>query len=153
MKVGAPAVANDPSGIAMLGTEVWFGRQVGMLNTEALRRTDCIAAKRAISNSTEAANSTRAWAWLISEDNSRRSQLAAGRAYVRLDLQAARSGLAIHPNSQVLQEFSAMDAAYAAFHREVQVDAPARVQMFARLGYAPRPDPAPRRPLRRVVRT
>ncbi|MBC8058901.1 MAG: twin-arginine translocation pathway signal protein [Rhizobiales bacterium] len=152
MKLGAPAVAADPSGIALLGTEVWFGRQLGMLAAEKLRRTDGIAATRAVTSSIEAALGTRTWVWLASADNARRSQLAAGRAYLRLDLQAAQSGLAIHPNSQVLQEFSAMDAAYAAFHREVRVAAPARVQMLVRVGYAARPDPAPRRPVTRVVR-
>ena len=151
-RIGAPAVAADPSGITLLGTEVWFGRQFGMLTQEKMARIDGIGAQRAIKNSTEAAKSTRAWVWLASTDNSRRTQLLAGRSYLRLNLQATAAGLALQPNSQVLQEFSAMSDAYAAFHREVNVSAPGRVQMFARLGYAALPDPAPRRAVERILR-
>jgi hypothetical protein len=152
MRVGAAAVAAEPSGIAVTGTMAWFGRQLGMLDAAALRRTDGVAAKSAIDSSIEAANHTHAWAWLTSADNSRRAQIEAGRAYVRTDLAAAQLGLAIHPNSQVLQEFEAMSALYGRFHAEVGVAQPARVQMFVRLGYAARPEPAPRRPLGRLVR-
>lgn len=104
MRVGAPAVAKEPSGIALLGTEVWLGRELGLLAPASLARVDGIAARRAVDTSIHPANSTRAWAWLVSPDNSRRSQLESGRAYVRLSLQAAQSGLAVHPNSQVLQD-------------------------------------------------
>lgn len=152
MRVGAAAVAAEPSGVAVTGTMAWFGRQFGMLGPEALRKTDGVAARTAIDSSTEAATHTHAWAWLSSADNSRRTQIEAGRAYMRTDLAAAQLGLAIHPNSQVLQEFEAMSTLYEQFHAEVGVAQPGRVQMFVRLGYAARPEPAPRRPLGRLVR-
>ncbi|MCV2355697.1 twin-arginine translocation pathway signal protein [Paucibacter sp. B2R-40] len=153
MRVGAAAVAAEPSGVAVTGTMAWFGRQLGMLGPEALRKTDGVAARTAINSSAEAAAHTHAWAWLSSADNSRRTQIEAGRAYLRTDLAAAQLGLAIHPNSQVLQEFEAMSALYDRFHAVVGVAQPARVQMFVRLGYAARPEPAPRRPLSRLVHT
>jgi hypothetical protein len=152
MRVGAAAVAAEPSGVAVTGTMAWFGRQLGMLDPAALRKTDGVAAKSAVDSSIEAANHTHAWAWLSSADNSRRTQIEAGRAYLRADLAAAQLGLAIHPNSQVLQEFEAMSTLFGQFHAEVGVAQPARVQMFVRLGYAARPEPAPRRPLGRLVR-
>ena len=152
IRLGAPAVAAEPSGIAVLGTDVWFGRKLGIINQSALHNTDGIAARRAIKESTDAANHTHAWMWMVSADNSRRSQLEAGRAYMRVDLTAASLGLAIQPNSQVLQEFEAMRLAYQDFHREVEVKEPARVQMLARIGYADRPSPAPRRSVASVVR-
>ena len=71
---------------------------------------------------------------------------------MRADLAAASLGLALHPNSQVLQEFAEMAALYSRFHAEVGVREPSRVQMFMRLGHAIRPEPAPRRPLARLVR-
>ncbi|MBC7941952.1 MAG: twin-arginine translocation pathway signal protein [Chitinophagaceae bacterium] len=151
-RVGAAAVAAEPSGIAVTGTMAWFGRQLGMLSPQALSKTDGVAAKTAIDGSIKAAQRTHAWAWLISTDNSRRTQIEAGRAYMRTDLAAAQLGLAIHPNSQVLQEFQAMSALYHRFHAETGVELPARVQMFVRLGYAARPEPAPRRLLGRLVR-
>ncbi len=151
-RVGASAVEAEPSGIALLGPTVWLGRHFGLLGAEQMRRTDGLAAKTAISQSEDAARHTHAWAWLTSADNSRHAQLEAGRAYLRTDLAAAAAGLAIHPNSQVLQEFQEMAGLYRGFHDEVGVAAPARVQMFFRLGHAERPDPAPRRPLARLVR-
>jgi hypothetical protein len=152
MRVGAAAVAAEPSGIAVTGTMAWFGRQLGMLDAAALRDTGGVAARRAIEGSIDAATHTHAWGWLSSADNSRRLQIEAGRAYLRADLAAAQLGLAIHTNSQVLQEFEAMSTLYRQFHDEVGVRAPARVQMLVRLGHAARPGPAPRRPLARFVR-
>jgi hypothetical protein len=131
---------------------VWWGEKLGMLDMASLRKTDGVAAKTAVDTSVDAAQNTHAWAWLISADNSRRSQIEAGRAYLRTDLAAASLGLAIQPNSQVLQEFPEMAELYSSFHKEVTVTQPSRVQMFVRLGYASRPDPAPRRPLDLLVR-
>lgn len=152
MRVGTAAVAAEPSGIAVTGTLAWIGQRLGMLDAAELRRTDGVAAKAAVDASIEAATQTHAWAWLVSSDNSRRTQIEAGRAYLRTDLAAAQLDLAIQPNSQVLQEFESMAAQYRNFHAEVGVAAPARVQMFVRLGYAARPGPAPRRTLQRIVR-
>jgi hypothetical protein len=152
IRLGAQAVAAEPSGIAALGTDVWWGRTLGLLSPSSLRNTDGMAAHRAIKDSIDAANHTHAWIWLVSADNSRRSQLETGRAYLRTDLTAAALGLAIQPNSQVLQEFVEMRELYQAFHREVEITAPSRVQMLARVGYATRPGPAPRRQVTSVVR-
>lgn len=152
MRVGADAVAAEPSGVALTGTTVWFGRKLGLLDPASLRRTDGIAAKTAVDTSVDAARNTHAWAWLRSADNSRRTQIEAGRAYMRTDLAAASLGLAIHPNSQVLQEFPEMADLYNRFHAEVGVVQPSRVQMLVRLGYASRPESAPRRPVARLVR-
>jgi hypothetical protein len=152
MRVGADAVAAEPSGIAVTGTMAWFGSKLGLLDIASLRRTDGVAAKTAIDSSVDAARDTPARAWLSSTDNSRRSQIEAGRAYLRTDLAAASLGLAIHPNSQVLQEFPEMAELYSRFHAEVAVAQPSRVQMFVRLGHASRPEPAPRRKLDQFVR-
>jgi hypothetical protein len=152
MRVGTDAVAAEPSGVSVLGTMAWWGSKLGMLDPASLSRTDGVAAKTAVDTSVDAAQNTHAWAWLISADNSRTSQIEAGRAYLRMDLAAASLGLAIQPNSQVLQEFPEMAELYTSFHEEVGANQPSRVQMFVRLGYASRPEPAPRRPLGRLVR-
>jgi hypothetical protein len=152
VRLGAQAVAAEPSGIAALGTGVWWGRTLGLLSPSSLRNTDGMAAHRALKESIDAADNTHAWIWLVSADNSRRTQIETGRAYLRTDLTAAALGLAIQPNSQVLQEFTEMRQLYENFHREVGVTAPSRVQMLARIGYATRPNPAPRRAVASVVR-
>jgi hypothetical protein len=96
--------------------------------------------------------------WL-SGTNRRTDQLAAGRAYVRLQLKASELGLDVHPMSQALQEFPEMTPHYARAH-ELMLGLPApagaqdaTVQMFCRVGYASTPAmPTPRRPMAAFVR-
>jgi len=92
--------------------------------------------------------------WLAGEDNARTTQLKAGRAYVRLQLQATAAGVDMHPLSQALQEFPEMRASSEALHRELGVDpASGPVQMLARAGYALAPaGPSPRRDLASMLR-
>jgi hypothetical protein len=87
--------------------------------------------------------------WLASTDRSRESQVAAGRAYARMHLQATAAGVDMHPLSQALQEFAQMQGPYAAVHRQLGVDpAVAAVQMLSRVGYAEKAaGPSPRRGL------
>ncbi len=91
--------------------------------------------------------------WLTGR-NRRADQVNAGRAYVRLQLQATALGVGMHPMSQALQEFAEMAPHYERAH-QLMLARPApktaddeTVQMFCRLGYTAAPAPAtPRRPL------
>lgn len=91
--------------------------------------------------------------WLAGR-NRRADQVNAGRAYVRLHLQATALGVGMHPMSQALQEFAEMAPHYDRAHQLIlgrpapkTADEPT-VQMFCRLGYTATPAPAtPRRPL------
>jgi hypothetical protein len=86
--------------------------------------------------------------WLSTADNSRTTQMLAGRAYVRLQLAATALGLRMHPLSQALQEYPEQANNYKAIHQLLAGnDTGATVQMWTRLGYAPEADPAPRRGL------
>jgi hypothetical protein len=94
----------------------------------------------------------------ITGSNTRADQIEAGRAYVRLQLQATAQGIGMHPMSQALQEFPEMKPHYEQAHQLVlKQGAPrnaqdATVQMFCRIGYAPSPASAtPRRPLAKFV--
>ena len=91
------------------------------------------------------AASARAFVWLVNDHDGRASELNAGRAYARLALKTAELGLAIHPWSQTLQEFSEMRSLYEEVHRLIGEGK--RVQMLARAGYADPVIPAPRRGL------
>ena len=89
---------------------------------------------------------TPAFFWMVTEGNDRRTQVNAGRAYVRAQLAATAHGLAMQPLSQALQEYPEMALPYAQVHELVQAPAPRfTVQMWARLGHAPAVGPAPRR--------
>ena len=78
--------------------------------------------------------------------NDRATQVRAGRAYARAQLAATAHGLSMHPLQQALQEYPEQAPHYAAIHALLGA-APGRntVQMWARLGYAPPVEPAPRR--------
>jgi len=87
--------------------------------------------------------------WLASPGRDRPAQVAAGRAYVRMHLQATAAGADMHPLSQALQEFPEMRGPYETVHRLLGVDpAVGAVQMLARVGVALEPaKPSPRRGL------
>jgi hypothetical protein len=91
--------------------------------------------------------------WLAG-GNRRADQVNAGRAYVRLQLQATALGVGMHPMSQALQEFAEMAPHYERAHQLMlgrgapKTADDETVQMFCRLGYTATPAPAtPRRPL------
>ena len=153
MRVGADAVAANPSGLPLLGTQIWWGRQLGIVNPAFLLDSKGEAAKQALDGMTTLFTSgTSAWVWLAG-GNSRSDQIEAGRSYLRLCLSAAQLGLAIHPNSQVLQEFAEMQTPYQQIHQTLGVSAPQRIQMLARIGYASTVPPAPRRPVTQLIKT
>jgi hypothetical protein len=74
--------------------------------------------------------------WIASRGNSRRSQLDAGRAYVRAHLQATAASVDMHPQSQSIQEFAEVRSQFNALHQLLGFDpAQVTVQMLARVGY------------------
>ena len=84
----------------------------------------------------------------------RSAEVLAGRAYMRLQLQATALGLQMHPMSQAPQEFAEMKPRYEQLHR-LLVGRPASeetVQMFCRIGHCAEVDPTPRRPVANIVR-
>ncbi|NJL51669.1 MAG: hypothetical protein HC930_04625 [Hydrococcus sp. SU_1_0] len=93
------------------------------------------------------AAATPAFAWITTSQNTRSTQLAVGRAYARLNLQATALRVAMHPMSQVLQEYAEMRALQRGFLTMLDIPTGHTVQMLVRLGYAERPDPSPRREL------
>ncbi|HXD05219.1 MAG TPA: twin-arginine translocation pathway signal protein, partial [Burkholderiaceae bacterium] len=92
--------------------------------------------------------STPAFLWLVSTGNDRATQIAAGRAYARVQLAATAHGIAMQPLQQALQEYPEQAGPHAAIRRLLDAPAPAQtVQMWARVGFAPPVGPAPRRGL------
>jgi nitroreductase len=153
-RIGADAIAAEPSGLAIHGTALWWGRKLGLVTNADLLDPQNPHVRAAIDAIVAEVRQTHAWGWLTTADNSRGAQISAGRAYLRLNLAATRLGLGVHPCSQDLQEFPEMRELYAALHRELGTSLPARGQMFFRIGY---PDqsvpPTPRRPVDRILLT
>ena len=152
LRIGAAEIAREPSGITLHGPLAWWGTRLGLLKREAMSDPSSTGFKRQLESRMALMYATPTWIWIDSDDDSRATQVEAGRAYLRLDLAAAAAGVAIHPNSQVLQEFVEMQPLYARFHETVGVTAPRRVQMLARLGYADAVPPTPRRPVERILK-
>jgi hypothetical protein len=91
--------------------------------------------------------------WLASNGNTRKQQLAAGRAYVRSHLTATSLGIDMHPLSQALQEFKEVQKPYVDMHTLLGFDpASTTIQMLARVGYGVTPAEAtPRRDVATMV--
>jgi len=96
-------------------------------------------------------DTAQGFGWIVSAGNSRVQQLQTGGAWVRIHQAATQQGLAMHPLSQLLQEFPEMQGLYDEFHNHLGISAPARVQGLLRFGYAARPEPAPRWPLQSKI--
>ena len=84
----------------------------------------------------------------------RAAEVAAGRAYMRLQLEATELGLQMHPMSQAPEEFAEMKPHYDRLH-ELLLGQPASqetVQMFCRIGYCEDAQHAPRRSVQDLIR-
>lgn len=88
--------------------------------------------------------------WLVTADNSRETQIAAGADWLRVNLAATALGLGFHPLSQALQEFPEMAAPYAQVHARLAPDG-GTVQMLSRIGYGREVGRSPRWPLERRI--
>lgn len=145
MRIGPAEVARHRDGISLEGPIIGLGKLVGAVSREALSDPTSDAFRQGLEMYRPLAASARAFVWLVNDGSDRDGQLSAGRAYMRLALEAAAQGLAIHPWSQTLQEYPEM----AALYREVHglIGGGGCVQMLVRAGYARPVPPAPRRGL------
>jgi hypothetical protein len=83
---------------------------------------------------------------MVSQGNDRATQVNAGRAYARVQLAATGQGVVMQPLQQALQEYPEQAKPHAEIRRLLDATAPAQtVQMWARVGFAPPVQPAPRR--------
>ncbi len=152
MRIGRAEIAANPDGIDLGGTMIEVGRLFGIVSRESLADPTSSAFQQGLDMQREIAEATPAFGWLIASGNGRSDQLAAGRAYVRLNLKATELGLALHPWSQLLQEYPEMKSLQKAFFRLSGQKSGERTQMLFRLGYGPTVEPSPRRPLAALVK-
>lgn len=144
MRIGASEINASPDGIDLGGPMMEALQLGGVISREQLATKGTTAYETGISIYKEMLDNTSSFGWLISPDNSRATQLQSGAAWVRINQAATALGLAMHPVSQILQEFPEMADLYKQYHDDVVVAAPARVQGFFRFGYAAAPEPSPR---------
>ena len=148
LRVGPQEIAQHRDGISLNTPMVRGLVALNLFDRSKPSEPDSSAIKGQISEFNDKMSTTPACVWLSTSDNSRRTQMLCGRAYVRLQLAATALGLRMHPLSQALQEYPEQTNNYKAIHELlVGKDSTATVQMWTRLGYAPVGSPSPRRGL------
>ncbi len=146
MRIGKQEINASPDGIDIGGPMLETLMLLGILPREALMDPNSEATQSFLSSYKNMLMSTPAYAVITSAKNDRLSQVAAGAAWLRLNLKTTALGLALHPVSQALQEYDEVAKLYDRSHELLAKDG-ATVQMLGRLGYGPSTKPAPRWPL------
>lgn len=152
MRIGEHAINDNPDGIALSGPAMEAMRATGILTRDKLEDQSSRAYQASLDFYNGLIDTAMAFGWLSTPSNSRTDQLNAGAGWMRLHLAATREGLAMHPLSQVLQEFPEMAEKFEEIHdftgvRMPQDRADGRLQGLFRFGYAKFPPPSPRWPL------
>ena len=153
MRIGKGEIEANPDGIDLGGPFLETLKVFGMLSREALADPTSTAYKQGFDMYREIIDTGMAYMWVTTPSNSRLDQLAAGRAYLRLNLKATELGVSMHPISQVLQEYKEMAALYEEMDGLLGTPEGARVQMLTRLGYGPDVPPSPRWHAANKIRT
>ena len=146
-RIGKSEIEAHPDGIAVGGPVLDALALTGLLSRAQMARTDSMAYNSGLDLIRSAMAATPAYGWVVTDGNSRHDQLAAGRAYVRMNLAATRAVLGFHPNSQSLQEYPEMADTLRDVHDLLGVRSGRRVQMLVRLGYGAPAPATPRWPL------
>lgn len=147
MRIGNRAVVENPDGIDMGGIPMGLFKMTGIISHEGLDTPGSTAYNEGLKMYDPIIHSAQGFVWIKADTNTRLSQLQAGRAWVRMNLAAQQAGLAIHPLSQILQEFPEMAEPYEALRHELEVGPDGVVHMLGRVGYTKFPAASPRWPL------
>ena len=152
LRVGAGEIAAHRDGLSNLDPMVVLLNRLGLFDRSKAPSPDDYATTSQIRDFGQKLDSTPGFLWLVSDGNERITQVNAGRAYARVQLAATAQGLAMQPLSQALQEYPEQARPYADIHALCGASLPGQtVQMWARVGYAPSVEPAPRRRLQDFI--
>jgi hypothetical protein len=151
MRLGRAEIDADPDGISLGGAVPEALMLAGLLTREGLATPGHPAFEAGRRMYLDMIAATPAWLWMTTPGNARTDQIAAGRAWLRLNLAATGLGLGLHPVSQCLQEYPEMAPLRAEVHARL-ARATETVQMLGRVGRAPPLPPTPRRPVQAFLR-
>ncbi len=147
MRLGRSEIEANPDGISLGGPLFEALSLTGILTRESLSDPSSGAYQFGLDMIEKGAMTSMGFVWINTDGNERSAQIEAGRAYMRVALQATLDGLAMQPMSQALQEYAEMAEFRKTIHTWLTDEPGERVQMLARLGYAKSISPAPRWPL------
>lgn len=151
VRLGSAEIARHRDGISLTGPMMWALRQAGVMTRDNAMTPGTMAWNGGRDYAMKGYASAAGFGWFSTADNTRTTQIAAGRAYARLNLKATELGVAMQPHSQTLQEYPEMAVLFADMRRQTATAEERTLQMFFRLGYAGGAGPAPRRPLDAIV--
>lgn len=158
LRVGPKEILASRDGISVNSTFVRAINAIGLLDRSTAPAAGSASYNNALARFEGHSRTAMGFVWLSTSGNSRSQQIEAGRAYVRMQLQATEIGLGVHPMSQALQEFTEMKPFYEQAHQLLlgkpapRTAADETLQMFCRLGYTPEAVPAtPRRAMEKFM--
>lgn len=144
LRVGPQEIARHRDGLSINSPMLRAMAAVGLLDRSQAPGPKDYATTSQVEQFQAKLAATPAFFWMTTATNDRRTQVDAGRAYVRAQLAATANGLAMHPLSQALQEYPEQAGPHARIHGML-AEPGHTVQMWTRLGYGPAVGPAPRR--------
>lgn len=148
LRVGASEVAEHRDGLVVMDLPVVLLSKLGLFDRTRAPAPDSFATTSQIKDFNRKLESTPGFLWMVTDGNDRATQINSGRAYARVQLAATAHELAMQPLQQALQEYPEQARPHADIRRLLEAPSPATtVQMWARVGYAPPVEPAPRRAL------
>ncbi|MEQ8658942.1 MAG: twin-arginine translocation pathway signal protein [Hyphomicrobiales bacterium] len=153
MRIGKAEVLANPDGIDLSGPLFEALNVAGILTREQIADPATTAFQQGMDIYREIINSAMGYVWLISDSDTRAEQIAAGRAYVRMHLEATARGIDMHPLSQALQEYEEIAALYEEAKVALGAQPTQTVQMLARIGYGPSIKASPRWPAATRIRS
>ena len=154
MRIGPGSIAANPDGISLNSPMVRALYTTGLFDPMEVPTKGSKTMERVMERWVPFETAS-GFLWLASPDNTRTTQVAAGRAYVRAHLHATAVGVDMHPLSQALQEFPEMRGPYEDIHKTLGLTALSEtLQMLSRVGFAAEQrGPSPRRRLDSMLRT
>lgn len=108
--------------------------------------------EKTVSVTEKMTHSAKALGILFSKENERTDQVEIGRKYSRVHLSATQLGLAMHPMTQITQEYEELSSVRKKF-AEVIGNEQGVAQMVIRLGFADTVPHAPRRSVKDLIRS
>ena len=161
-RVGPGEIALHRDGISINSLVPRIANAVGAFDRERPPEAGSTAYKQMMSRFEGHSRTAMGFVWLstptarhAASGSQRSAEVAAGRAYMRLQLKATELGLQMHPMSQAPQEFPEMKTHYDELHR-LLLGKPANeetVQMFCRIGHCAPTQHQPRRGVDAILRT
>jgi hypothetical protein len=146
LRVGAEEIARHRDGLSLTDPMVVWMTRLGLFDRSQAPGPDDFATASQVKDFGEKIASTPGFLWMVSRGNDRVTQVNAGRAFARVQLAATAQGVAMQPLQQALQEYPEQARPHAAIRQLLDAPAPTQtIQMWARVGFAPAVQPAPRR--------